>query len=323
MNKFFGFLKNLLSLLSFLFFTLFSISTVSAQNVSVKQFPDSPREGEEVKLTLESDKYDLNIATVTWTVDGEEVDSGVGRKTLSIKASSNGLAQIILAKVEQEGFDPDQIQKVVEANTNFILYEGVDSYVPSFYKGRRLPTKEGTARAAFFSFKDGAIVGLTNSSTDTYSWKVNGEENAALSGQNKIINNIQSKVTDNVLSLRISKLDSKQNIKVAEATVPLQKTETIVYKTDEKKLLRQVLNDTEVGKKIFLLVEPFFFSVADKKDSKLLYDWKVNDVETKIATPWAVVFSGKERDSVRINLKLINNQKITQENSRGFTFKVE
>jgi len=320
MNKFFGISKYLLCLL---FIMSLSFSHVSAQNVSVKQFPDSPREGEEVKLTLESDKYDLNLAKVTWSVDGEEVDSGIGRKTLSIKASSNGLAQIIIAKVEQEGFDPDQIQKVIEANTNFILYEGVDSYVPSFYKGRRLPTKEGTARAAFFSFKDGEIVGLTNSSQDMYDWKINGEDNKNLSGQNKIINNIQSKVTDNVLSLRISKLDSKQNMKIAEATIPLQKTETIVYKTDEKKLLKQVLNDTEVGKKIYLLVEPFFFSVSEKKDPRLLYDWKVNDVETKIATPWAVVFSGKERDSVRINLNLINNQKITQENSRGFTFKVE
>lgn len=309
-----------------LFFCIIFFVTLNfsfAQNLSLKQFPDSPREGEEVKITLESDKYDLNIANITWSVDGQIVDSGVGRKTLNIKASSNGLAQIILASVEQEGYNPDKTQKVLEANTNFILYEGVDSYVPSFYKGRRLPSKEGTVRAAFFSFKDGEISGFNNSSGDQYEWKINGEEDKNLSGQNKIINNIQSRVTDNALSLRIAKLDSRQSLKIAEANIPLQKTEVLVYKTDEKKLLKQVLNDTEIGRKIYLLVEPFFFSVNNKQDQKLLYDWKINDVETKIATPWAVVFSGKERDTVRINLKLINNQKITQENSRGFTFKVE
>ena len=97
---------------------------------------------------------------------------------------------IISANIEQEGFDPSQIQKTVEANTNFILYEGADSYVPSFYKGRRLPAKEGLVRAAFFSFKDGEIVGLNNPTPDNYTWRVNGEDRKDLSGDNKIINNV-------------------------------------------------------------------------------------------------------------------------------------
>ena len=110
-----------------LFFSIiFANQFVFASDLTIRQFPESPREGEEVKLTLESDKYNLNIANITWSVDGQESDSGVGRKTLSLKAPTNGLAQIILAKVSQEGFNDDQIQKALEANTNFILYEGVD-----------------------------------------------------------------------------------------------------------------------------------------------------------------------------------------------------
>ncbi len=307
-----------------LFFSIiFANQFVFASDLTIRQFPESPREGEEVKLTLESDKYNLNIANITWSVDGQESDSGVGRKTLSLKAPTNGLAQIILAKVSQEGFNDDQIQKALEANTNFILYEGVDSYVPSFYKGRRLPTKEGTVRAAFFSFKDGQISGFNDFSKENYSWKINGEDKHEYSGTGKILNTMQTSIMDSSVNLKISKRDANQNIKSAETNIPLQKTEVLVYKTDEKKLLKQVLSDTETGKKIYLFVEPFFFSISNKKDTRLLYDWKINDVATKISTPWSVVFSGKERDSVKINLDIANKEKVTQENSRGFTFKVQ
>lgn len=307
-----------------LFFSIiFANQFVFASDLTIRQFPESPREGEEVKLTLESDKYNLNIANITWSVDGQESDSGVGRKTLSLKAPTNGLAQIILAKVSQEGFNDDQIQKALEANTNFILYEGVDSYVPSFYKGRRLPTKEGTVRAAFFSFKDGQISGFNDFSKENYSWKINGEDKHEYSGTGKILNTMQTSIMDSSVNLKISKRDANQNIKSAETNIPLQKTEVLVYKTDEKKLLKQVLSDTETGKKIYLFVEPFFFSISNKKDTILLYDWKINDVATKISTPWSVVFSGKERDSVKINLDIANKEKVTQENSRGFTFKVQ
>lgn len=305
----------------FIFFISFSF--VFAADLTIKQFPESPREGEEVKLTIESDKFNLNSADITWLVDGQVVDNGVGRKALIINASSNGLTQIILAKVEQEGYEPAQIQKVVEANTNFILYEGADSYVPSFYKGRRLPAKEGLVRAAFFSFKDGEIDGITGNSTDNYTWRVNGEDKKEYSGQNRIINNILTKVTDSVLELRVIKEDANRSKKITQVNVPLQKTEVVVYKTDEKKMLKQVLDDTEISKNIFLLVEPFFFSVPSKKSNNLKYVWKINDIETAISTPWSVVFSGKERDTVTINLDVINNQKITQDNSRGFTFKIE
>jgi hypothetical protein len=304
-----------------IFFSLFSISF--ADDLSISQVPDSPREGEEVRFTLTSDKYDLNQAKVTWSVDGDEVDSGVGRKTLNYKTPTNGLGVVVVAKVEQDGFDPNQVQRVLEANTNFILYEGADSYVPSFYKGRRLPAKEGTVRASVFSFKDGNIVGLNGSGNENYTWRVNGEDKQDLSGLNKIINNIQSKVTDNSLNIRVVKEDVDKNRKISEVNIPLQPTEVVVYKTDEKKLLKQVLSDTEVGKKIFLLVEPFFFSAPDKKSSALTYTWKINDQETAISTPWSVVFSGKDQDSVEIKLGIINNRKVTQESYRGFTFKVQ
>jgi hypothetical protein len=306
-----------------LFVMSLSTTFVFAEDLVLSQFPDNPREGEEVKISITSDKYNLNAAKITWSVDGKEVDSGVGRKTLNVRTSTSGASLIILANVEQEGFNSAQVQKVLEANTNFILYEGEDSYVPSFYKGRRLPSKEGTVLAALFSFKDGSISGFDQRGSDKYIWKINGQEKKDLSGDNRILNHIQSKVTDNSLKIDILKQTGDQVLKTTGVNVPLQRTEVLVYKTDENKLLKQVLADTEVGKKIFLLVEPFFFSVNSKMDKKLTYRWKINDIEANTETPWSVFFSGKERDSVKINLDIINNQKITQENSRGFTFKIE
>ena len=49
---------------------------VYAADATISQYPDNPKEGEEVKLKLESDKYDLNVANVTWLIDNQEVDNG-------------------------------------------------------------------------------------------------------------------------------------------------------------------------------------------------------------------------------------------------------
>jgi hypothetical protein len=316
MNKFFG-------VLSFTFLVLGFSNYCFAEDLTISQFPDNPREGQEVKMTLESDKYNLNKAEVTWLIDGAEYDKGVGRKTLILKAPNDGLSKIILVRVEEEGLSPYETQKVFEANTNFILFEGAESYVPSFYKGRRLPTKESTVRAAFFSFRNGEIVGLNNNDNETYTWIVNNQEKNNLSGKNKIINNLLTKVTDSQLNVRVIKEEESGSKKLSDLEIPLHNTDVVVYKTDEKKLIKQVLRETEVAKKIYLLVEPYFFSVPNKEAKDLVYTWKVNDVETKILTPWSVFFSGKEKDTVRVNLDVINNRKISEESSKGFILRIE
>ncbi len=315
-------MRKLFSLFFLIVYNL-SFNIVFAADLNLKQFPESPKEGEEVKLTLQSDKYDLNVANISWTIDGVDTDSGVGRKTLTMNTSRTGSAQIIVATVEQTGFNPDQIQKVVEANTNFILYEGVNSYVPSFYKGRRLPGHEGIVKAAFFSFKDGDIVGSDSNNSSNYTWKVNEVEKKDMSGQGRIANNLFAKVSDDNLNIKVLKTTSEGSVKTTQTNVPLQKTETLVYRTDEFGQNKKILGETETAKSIYLLVEPFFFSVQSKKDISLGYTWKINNLANKIASPWFVVFSGKNKETVKINLDVVNNQKITQSSSRGFTFKVE
>lgn len=307
----------------FLFSFFLITNFVFADDVNITQFPDSPKEGQEVSLKLQSDKYDLNIAKITWSVDGTEVDSGVGRKTLTLKTSQNGLGQVVLVKVEQEGYDDSSAQKVVVANTNFILYEGANSVVPLFYKGRRLPAKEGLVRAAFFSFKDGNIVGLGGNGNEDYVWKINDEEKQAISGQNKIINTIPANITDKTINIKVNKTNLDGSVNTSSVNVPLQSTEVLVYKTDEKKIIKNILSDTEIGKALTIMVEPFFFSATSKKDPSLQYTWKINNIEQKLNTPWSVLFTANSDNSIKINLDLINNKKISQDASSGFTFKTK
>lgn len=308
----------------FVIFFCFFISISHADDLNITQYPVSPRPGDQVTLTLQSDTYNLKLANISWTIDGQPVDSGIGRKTLTLTASQSGVGQVVAVNVTEDGYDPSATQIIVQPNTNFILYEGADSYVPSFYKGRRLPAKEGVVRAAFFSFYNGNIVGLDGTDNSNYTWNVNGQDRSDLSGQNKIIDNLITKVTDNNLNIKVTKEDPQGNRKITETSVPLQNTDVVFYKTDEKKILKQVLADTEIGKKIYLLVEPFFYSVANKSDPALIYDWKINDVDTKTDTPWSVVFTGKNSgDDIKINLDITNEKKITQEDSKGFTFHVQ
>lgn len=95
---------------TFVFIFCISTSFVFADDIVITQYPTNPKLGEQVTLTLTSDKYNLNIANIVWTVDGVEADSGVGRKTLNLNTNIEGKTQVVDVKVSQDGFNDGETQ---------------------------------------------------------------------------------------------------------------------------------------------------------------------------------------------------------------------
>jgi hypothetical protein len=315
-------LKNIFKIFSLFCFAFFTYSSVFAEDLIFRQYPQNPKEGEEVKLTLESDKYNLGNAKITWIVDGSERDNGVGRRTFTLLVTNDKPAQVVVVRVEEEGLNDGSAQTIVELSSDFILYEGADSYTPPFYKGRALPAKEGRVRVVNLSFKDGVITGFKNADSANYTWKINGQDKNEYSGQNRILNTINTTVTDSSLNLQIMKLENG-GTKISSSNISLKTPEVVLKRLDDKKLTKRNLKDTETGKELRVLVEPYFFSTESKESSNLKYIWKINNRENSISTPWIVLFSGKENESVKINLDLYQERKLSQEASRGFTYRVE
>ncbi len=291
---------------------------VLADDLSISKYPETPKEGEEVTLTIESSTYDLNRATIEWSVDGRVVDSGIGRKTLIEKAPPAG-TKIISLKITQDGLDTGVAQTTITPNTSHIFYEGADAYVPPFYKGRRLPSQEGQIRATVFDFNDAKFV--ENTSKNNYTWIVNDQNNNEVSGFGKTLNIIKPKVVDKSMTIKIKEEVDGAPTKFADVLIPLQKTETVLYKTDSQNLLQMAVNSTESGSEMYLNVEPYFFSVNNKRSSLLTYTWKINNSPISISGPWFLKITNKEKEITQIILNIFQNKKLTQENEVGFIFK--
>lgn len=319
-RRFFNVLVILVSVLVMV--TNFSYAQVP--DILIKSSNENPREGENVKLTLDSSKYNLNNANITWYVDGNELDQGVGRKTFNVLMTNQNPVQVVTVTVTEEGLNEGQAQIVLEISGEILLYEGYNSSVPLFYKGRSLPGREGSVNVQLLSFKDGEITDFKPSqyTSTLYTWKVNGEEKQELSGANKSQNIINTRVVDNSLRVEILKQNESSG-KLTQINIPLQQLEVFLYRESDNKLSRTYQKETEVGKEINMIVEPFFFTTPNKYSTDLKYSWKINGLESSISTPWYVTFSGNRAETVRLEVNIANTRKITQNASKAFNYRVE
>ncbi len=305
--------------LSLFFFLVFNFyDSVLAADLFISKYPETPKEGEEVTLTLESSTYNLNKANIEWSVNGKIVDSGVGRKTLTERTPLGG-SKVVRVNITEEGQESINAETTIIANTSYIFYEGADSYVPAFYKGRRLPAQEGLVRAAVFEIDNGNV--SKNNSGKNYSWKINGQDSKESSGFGKTLNTLKGNIIDKSLSLKIKIEPDGLLAKLTDVFILLQKVEAIIYKTDEKNLVQNAVGQTENGREMYMSVEPYFFSVQNKRDNYLTYSWKINDNPVNITSPWFLKLSNKEKEITRIVLNIFQKNKLTQENDVGFTFK--
>jgi hypothetical protein len=306
----------------FLFFSLTFLQNVFALDLQFEQKPETPKEGEEVILRLSSKDYDLKISDISWLINGEKVDSGVGRTIFKFNADKNGNSLIVTVVVNQDGIESSTQDIVIAPNTLFIISEGKESYTPPFYKGRNLANKEGIVRAALISFKDGEIVGVNKDNPKSISWSLNGENKKELSGINKIIAEWQAKTIDKNFDVIVNKEDiDGDNKKSAQTNINLKNSDVIIYKTDPFKFLKSVAREYESGIDQRLLVEPFYFSAKSRTDNRISYDWKVGDSKPTLLTPWFIKLGSAIEGEVNLGFKIFQREKLTQELERNIIFK--
>jgi hypothetical protein len=131
-----------------LFFFLVFYHTTHASSVNkilVEVSPENPSPNEDTSITLNSYSNNLNNVLIQWLVNGKTMLSGVGKKTLSIKAPKENGEYMVSATLDL----PDgktSIRVVVRPSSMVMLWQATDSYIPPFYKGKALPTPESEVR---------------------------------------------------------------------------------------------------------------------------------------------------------------------------------
>ena len=283
--------KNFYVLLLGLFVSLFlsinlSFAQVDTKSVIIKLDPASPKIGDTFTALLESYSTDVDKADISWILDKKVIKSGFGEKSITLIMGKD--FQNLLVKVTSpEGKNFVSGVSLLEKSVS-IIWEGADSYVPEWYKGKKYVAKGGVARVlAIANISDGK--GYIDNKDLVFTWEINGEIQDKISGLGKSFANINvvDEYGDNVeVAVTVKPRLTNDSIKETINIKPVD-TSLILYEKDNTYgLIKRVLGlDIKINKKesqskeIEVVGEPFYFSVDSLKLNDMKYVWSINGKE--------------------------------------------
>ncbi|MEK7538709.1 MAG: hypothetical protein AAB552_02615 [Patescibacteria group bacterium] len=246
--------------------------------------PKYPKPNELVRITIESYLTDLNKATLAWSVNGDVVTQGIGKKTFSFNNGASGKTTRVSVLIRTNGGE------VVVKEFSFspigvtILWEA-DTYTPPFYKGKPLASAQSSIRAVAIPDTGNAknILGAGNL---VYVWKKNGNNVSEASGyaKNSFTFTAPKPYDEASVGVQVSPIDSNTVKSETRVNVPLSNPFVMFY---EKHPLEGVRYDRPLGtkfalsgKEVTLRAEPYFFSNESGNKSTLSYQWSLNGKKT-------------------------------------------
>jgi hypothetical protein len=155
----------------------------SSTSIIVDMVPNNPAPYENVNINLNSYSYNLDSVLISWSVDGKNVSSGIGKKSFSTTAPRAGGETKVVATI----YLPDgatETNITIKPSVMELLWQANDSYVPPFYRGKALPTPSSEVKVvAMPEIRTSA--GLADSNNMTYAWKEDYTNNVDGSGYGK------------------------------------------------------------------------------------------------------------------------------------------
>lgn len=259
-----------------------TLAQISNSDVAdIELVPDLPIPNSSMTATLNSNLADLNRAQISWVINGETIDSGIGLKSFTFKVGPAGSkTELSAVGITEDGNSINTKITLYPADVD-LIYEAV-SYTPPFYKGRAYFPYSGSAKVvAVPTFVDQGGQTIPVESL-LFKWKDGSRnlEDSSGFGRNILYyknSNLLPKSTE--LSVEVTSNDGRM---IARNYLTLQPVppKVTLYKNDplqgilyNKALLGQMtLKESEVG----VMAVPFFFGVNGNNFSNLKFDWNVN-----------------------------------------------
>lgn len=298
------------------------------EQVSVTVLPSVPAPRETVTLTVESFSTNLDKADFTWTVNGEVIESGIGKRIFKFIAPDSGETAVVKFTAKKEGggvlsrefpFTPSGVDILWEAQT----------YTPPFYKGKSLFTRQSSMVFV-------AIPNLVNPATGqkipdnelVYKWEKSGSVIQDQSGYGRNTVRLTSDIisrpfemTVTVSAVNVEGLKARQRLTV----VPFE-PELLLYENNPVYGIifeKALLGDFEINRdEIEISAVPYHFSTSERDDVDLQYKWLLNNKQVQTYSNRDSLTFRKVEESVGradINISASSVQKILQASDTRFS----
>jgi len=288
-------------------------------NFSAKIEPANPEPNQEVAVTLNSYSIDLDRSQVSWFINNQAIKQGIGLKTHTAAVGDLGSNQVwrIVAKSQ----DGQTLQKIITFRPAEVdLLWQADTYVPSTYPGKALPTSESTVK----------MVAIPNILTTTgrrydpkklvYRWEkdFNFMKTQSGFGQDSFTFTSDKLFGSNKIKVTVSTVDESITAEKS-VTVPIRTPFIALYQYNPltgpiyNNLLSREIN---VGTGLFsIIAEPFYFNREVIMGDQLNLEWLVDNkpLVLKIPNGRQITFEGgRNKGQVNLGIKAVNSQNTLQ-----------
>lgn len=303
--------------LSFIFSFGFAQVSQAELRGNIIASPEYPKAYEQVTLRLQSYSFDVDLALITWTVNGKVFDSGLGKKSITIKAGGTGELTRIEARAIISDTDSITLFYNLSPQTVDLVWEAVESYVPPFYEGKALPGDGSMIRVtALPSFVENGR--LVNPASVVYEWTMNDQALPSQSGTGK-----------QTLTTKLDYLSDESTISVTARSLSgvVAKSRITIYPTEIKPVFYRyddifgldrsyaITGRLETKKEITFRLIPYFISKISTQPQAEEYSWSLDGLPIKTQGNDTVTLKPKEGTygAKKLVVKIENTKRYLQQ----------
>jgi hypothetical protein len=163
------------------FITIANSNFLTAQvlpDITLSSKPEYPKIGEPVIMILDSSEVNLEYEYISWYVNDQLVSSGQAKTSIQVNTNTGDGKYIVRAMIGK-GINPVIKEFTISPGSVIVLWEAVQSYVPSWYKGKKLAGKEAVVRVTAVPVGGRSLTGYF------FLWKYGNRTESSQSGFGK------------------------------------------------------------------------------------------------------------------------------------------
>lgn len=259
---------------SFIFSSFTKAQTIPQEELflDIILIPSNPQPQTRTIAQVTTTGGNINRASISWFLNGEALDSGVGRRQVEFIAPPAGTSAILSVQASLDGISGSTSFTVIPGQVD-ILWESPNSYTPPFYKGKAIPSAMATLRVV-------AIPSSLAPRTISYQWERNDQvlQGVSGAGRNAItIKNTELVVTEDIkVSVDSSQFQGENRIQItprSPSIVIYPKNEGFIDYTKGSNESFSLTRESSI-----IRIEPYFFSLSSQNlADNLRFTYSFND----------------------------------------------
>ncbi len=315
-------IKKLLKIfLSAAIFVLPAFTFAQSVSLSISASPANPTPGESVYLSLSSPEFDIDLAQISWKVDGKAKESGVGKKTISVLAPTSGKALEVSATAVSGG-------RVANASTRIsageidLIWESIDGYTPPFYRGKTLPITQGQVKVAAIPNIKTVSGSTVQARNFAYNWVKDSSNVGGQSGFGKSSMNFTNQNLEATNRVDVSVTDGLHTAK-GSIVISYFEPEIHFYQLLASSGIhheKSIKNNTVItGDRVILVAEPYFLPKNLLTDANIKTVWKLNNVEVKPTSKNTLIINTRTPGTFTVGFTYDDTKKLFRDMTENLT----